>query len=374
MIDFRYHLVSLISVFLALAVGIALGAGPLKETIGDTLTGQVEQLRVEKEELRTQLDEASAELADSQAAFAASAPDLLEGVLAGRRVAIVQVGEVLPEARDQVAERLGTAGGSVSATVQVTELWDDPEQRSFRQSIAGSLVQWLDPVPPEDAGTGTELAEALVQSLVTAEPTDPGAVSANAVTVMDLLVESGLVTLSEGGVSAPADAVVVLAGPTVSADEAEEAVEATPADEEPAAQELADARLTSAAQIARAAQDRSDGAVVAGGEVTDGGLVQRLREDEDAQGRISTVESVHTLVGQVSVPLALSARIGGTVGHYGPSEGATAPVPERVVLPVLDRTVVDPALTGTGGAEGTGTEGAGTGTEGAGTETGTEQG
>ena len=40
MIDFRYHVVSLISVFLALAVGIALGAGPLKETIGDTLTGQ----------------------------------------------------------------------------------------------------------------------------------------------------------------------------------------------------------------------------------------------------------------------------------------------------------------------------------------------
>ena len=49
MIDFRYHLVSLISVFLALAVGIALGAGPLKETIGDTLTGQVEVLRGERE-------------------------------------------------------------------------------------------------------------------------------------------------------------------------------------------------------------------------------------------------------------------------------------------------------------------------------------
>ena len=47
MIDFRYHIVSLISVFLALAVGIALGAGPLKETIGDTLTGQVEQLRAD---------------------------------------------------------------------------------------------------------------------------------------------------------------------------------------------------------------------------------------------------------------------------------------------------------------------------------------
>ena len=51
-IDFRYHLVSLVSVFLALAVGIVLGAGPLKESIGDTLTGQVEQLRGEKDALR----------------------------------------------------------------------------------------------------------------------------------------------------------------------------------------------------------------------------------------------------------------------------------------------------------------------------------
>ena len=48
MIDFRYHLVSLISVFLALAVGIVLGAGPLRESLGDQLAGQVEQLRTEQ--------------------------------------------------------------------------------------------------------------------------------------------------------------------------------------------------------------------------------------------------------------------------------------------------------------------------------------
>ena len=40
MIDFRYHLVSLISVFLALAVGIVLGAGPLRENLGDQLAGE----------------------------------------------------------------------------------------------------------------------------------------------------------------------------------------------------------------------------------------------------------------------------------------------------------------------------------------------
>ena len=35
-IDFRYHLVSIVSIFLALAVGIVLGAGPLKEDLGNT--------------------------------------------------------------------------------------------------------------------------------------------------------------------------------------------------------------------------------------------------------------------------------------------------------------------------------------------------
>jgi hypothetical protein len=38
MIDFRYHLVSLVSVFIALAVGIVLGAGPLKDPISEGLS------------------------------------------------------------------------------------------------------------------------------------------------------------------------------------------------------------------------------------------------------------------------------------------------------------------------------------------------
>ena len=51
MIDFRYHLVSIISVFLALAVGIVLGAGPLQANLGDQLSDQVAALRTEKQAL-----------------------------------------------------------------------------------------------------------------------------------------------------------------------------------------------------------------------------------------------------------------------------------------------------------------------------------
>ena len=57
MIDFRYHLVSLAAVLIALSIGIVLGAGPLNDNIGSTLSGEVTKLRKEKEALRQQANE-----------------------------------------------------------------------------------------------------------------------------------------------------------------------------------------------------------------------------------------------------------------------------------------------------------------------------
>ncbi|WP_149205460.1 copper transporter [Actinotalea subterranea] len=341
MIDFRYHLVSLISVFLALAVGIALGAGPLKETIGDTLTGQVDQLRTEKEQLRADLDAATADLDRTEAAMDAVAPSVLDGVLAERRIAVIELADVGPDVLEQVVARLEQSGASVTATVQVTDAWTDPDRLSFRQGLSGTLVEMLDPAPADDAGTGTELAEALVQGLTTPVPTDPDALGENAGIVLELLAgDAGLIEI-EGEVTVPADAVVVLAGPTVSVEEVEaetSAQESLEPEDAAAAEDLLEAQLGAAVQIVTAAQERSEGVVVAGGELTEPSLIARLRAGEATLSRISTVEAVNTVVGQVSVPLALGARIGGTVGHYGPSPDATAVMPRRVELPPIVRT------------------------------------
>lgn len=344
MIDFRYHLVSLISVFLALAVGIALGAGPLEESIGSTLTGQVDQLRTERADLRSQLDTTQADLNRSEAALDDVAGDLLVDVLGQRRVAVVQVADVEPEVRDAVIARLAQAGASVSATVQVTEAWTDPSQLAFRQSLAGRLVEYLDPQPADDAGTGTELAEALAQGLTGARPEDPDAVSESAAVVLDLLREGGLVTY-DGEITAPADAVVVLAGPVVSAVEAQEEQAAQETAEPEVVEEqdqLLEAALGAAQQISTAVQVRSAGAVVAGGDLVDPSLVQRLRADDATVGLVSTVESVQRVSGQVAVPLALAARIAGTVGHYGTGDSATDRMPPRVVLPPVVRVPETP--------------------------------
>ncbi|MCL3861974.1 copper transporter [Actinotalea sp. K2] len=357
MIDFRYHLVSLISVFLALAVGIALGAGPLKETIGDTLTGQVEQLREERSDMRAQLDQAGVTIAHHDAALEDLAPSLLDGVLTERRVAIIQIDEVTSEALEAVTERLAQAGATVSATVQVTDAWTDPAQRSYRQSLAGSVIDYLDPQPAADAGTGTELAEALVQGLTAGRPEDPDAITEEASISLELLQEAGLIVTEE--VTSPADAVVVLVGPTTAAPPAEVEGDTQTPEAAEAEDEQALALIGAARQIVVASQDRTEGAVLAGGEVVDPDLISAIRGDESFAGRLSTVDSVHTLLGQLAVPLALGARIDGTVGHFGVGGGITAAMPPRVVLEPLVRAPepVDPAVEGEGqeGPDGTGT-------------------
>ncbi len=363
MIDFRYHVVSLISVFLALAVGIALGAGPLKESIGDTLTGQVDQLRSEKDALRIELDAATADLADQRAALAAAAPDLVGGVLPGRRIAVIQVGTVDPSIVDGVTAQLAAAGATVSAQVTVTDQWTDPARASFRASLAGTLVGYLDPAPAADSGTGVELAEALVQALTVSSPTDVDALGENAGVLLDLLGGDAALVTIEGTVTSPADAVVVLAGPldlatatdagaqetaTESPDPTATVPSPTSSPDEQAVQEEVDA----ASQIAQAAQARSSGVVVAGGATSDPSVLLALRSDADLASQFSTVDSVDGLAGQMAVPMALSARLIGTIGQYGVGDLATSAMPRRVVLQDIVRVPVGADATPAPPAEG----------------------
>jgi hypothetical protein len=327
-IDFRYHIVSLISVFLALAVGIALGAGPLKETIGDTLTGQVEQLRAEKDTLRTQLDESSGDLADTTAYVDAAAPQLLAGALTDRRIAVVALGAVDDERSKALDERLAQAGATVTAHVTLTDSWTDPDVASYRQALVGNILTLLDPVPDESEGAQTDLSYALVEGLTGADPASPDALTLDASSMLEVLSggDSPLVTLQDP-VETPADAIVVLAPP-----EAEDTGDASPtaaAD----SQELLDARLG----VLGAAQKLTEGAVLADGPLVDGSLTKAILADDELASTLTTVSESADVPGQVSVPLALAARIGGVNGHYGFGDGLTV-MPEPVTLAPVDRT------------------------------------
>ncbi len=324
MIDFRYHLVSLIAVFLALALGIVLGAGPLNETLGNQLTGQVEELREDRDRLRTELEVSEQETQYRDEFIDEVAPATLGSRLEGRAVAVV----VLPAANeDDVADvrlRLEQAGAVVTGQVQVTEAWTDPDSAAFRSSFAGQILGYLDPAPADGSDAGVILGAALGQALTRGDV--DGAPSTDAETLLELLVSADdpLVEVVDEPEQV-ANATVVVAPRTE-----ETGPEETP---EPADVETREQRLAEEVALARGLAASGEGTVVAGSAATDLDLVSVIREDGAAVDTVPTTDSVSEVTGRLSVPMALAAAISGEVGHYGVGSGATAAVPPAVYLP-----------------------------------------
>jgi hypothetical protein len=93
MLNFRYHALSLVAVFLSLAIGLLLGVA-----IGDKgLVSSAEQdvrasLRGDVREAQGQRDDARAQLQQRQQFEAEAYPALVNGRLAGRRIALIELG------------------------------------------------------------------------------------------------------------------------------------------------------------------------------------------------------------------------------------------------------------------------------------------
>lgn len=326
MIDFRYHIVSLISVFLALAIGIVLGAGPLKDAIGDQLTGQVEALRTGKEELRVALTEAEANLGHRDAFLEGVSADLLAGTLPGRRVALIELDEPQDDVVDALTTQLAAAGASVTARVQLDESWTNDSKATFRQSLASSLTSYLDPEPAEQS-TEADLATALIQSLTSIEPGDENSPSAAAADIRSLLAASDLVTFDDVE-ALPADMIVFVSNPPE-----------INGDEENA--ESVDLRATTVhlqTLLAQAAAGQAEASVVVSVAEDVNDLLQQVTATGELSASISTVARGHELPGQLNVPLALAARAIGTVGQYGDQENSTGSVPAITRLGAVDRT------------------------------------
>lgn len=343
MIDFRYHLVSLISVFLALAVGIILGAGPLQGAIGDQLTDQVEALRTERNGLREELDEAQSRLSEQERFAAAAGEALVAESLTGTNVAVVDVDGVGDGVEQEVLDQLENAGATVVAHETLTESWTAADEATLRATVANGqrepLLADLPTVLTEESGTSELLGAALALSLTAADESDTGALGERATELQQLLVRVGLVE-EQAAPSAPADVVLLLSS-GVTQEEVAGAETATE-DVEPAETGVA-ALATTAGVVA----DVTGAVVVAGPTTATGDLVSTVRAEEGLAERVSTVSGTDQETGRLVVALALAAQAAGHVGQYGFEDGASVlppivePTPEEV--PDAGTTVDQPS-------------------------------
>ncbi|MFI6426663.1 copper transporter [Promicromonospora sp. NPDC050880] len=314
MIDFRYHLVSLISVFLALAVGIILGAGPLQGAIGETLTEQVDALRAERTDLRTELDSTQTALDGDERFIEAVGTQIVPGSLEGDRVAVVQLADVSEDTQEGVLAQLETAGASVVSTTVLTDAWTDTADESSRETVADGLRANLGDDAPEDDDAGTTLGTALALALTGSEGGGPGR-SAQATDLEAQLERFGFVEPGDDQTEA-AQAVLLLVG---AAGQPQETADGATEEAEPAPDTWT--------AVTRAVQQVSGAAVLAGPTEDPGDVVQAVREDEEIAAEVTTVSGIGRLTGRITVPLAIAARLDGTVGQYGLEEDATAVLP-----------------------------------------------
>ena len=314
MIDFRYHLVSIASIFLALAVGIVLGAGPLKEDIGNALTEQTSALRAEKSQLRTELDAEKRGPAARDTFSAAVAPAIVKDRLTGKIVAVVVAPGADGDLVKNTAASLVTAGAKVGSTITLTDAWADPAKRTFRNTLANQLAELVK--APLAANSADQLAATVLARAIlggtdqSTERVDPAASAA-----LDGLVAGDLVKVSPDQI-VPSSGVVFLGGPVKGS-----------------TQQDTDARLATYVQLVRALDAAGSGIVVATvSNTTDAtlsaDLVAAVRKDSEAVRVASTVDDADLPMGEATLVLALAQRYAGGLGQYGLAADATAIAPD----------------------------------------------
>ncbi|GAB2700014.1 copper transporter [Thalassiella azotivora] len=318
MIDFRYHLVSLVSVFMALAIGVVLGAGPLRDAIGDQLSNQVEGLLEDKTALQQAVANRDARIAERDAFISAVAPQLVSGQLGGRSVVLVTLPGVQDQDVEQVSAQLDAAGASVSGRVALGGSWFDPGRGEERADVADAQGALLPQPPADDAEAEEVLADVLAHLVVTTDLLRAGQADEEARAGLEALASEDLVSVEGAPWSRASVALVVAPGPA----------------DLPEADDTAwqDAEEAAVRTLVTALDEAGGGTVLAGplSSAGENGLVAAVR-GSDAASVVSTVDTLDAPTGRVAAVLALREQLAGGVGHYGAGEGATAPLPEEVL-------------------------------------------
>ena len=302
MIPLRQHVASLVAVFLALAVGIALGGGLLaRDDDGDndapTSTTTSTSTPAAAQEIHS-------EFADAFAGEGATR--LYADGLKGHAAAILALPGTETAQVKALQAQIVSAGGAISGTFTVGDPMVDPAQKTLVDNTSAELTTQLgDPRIEPTAPTYERMGQLLGLAMATTQSSSVRADLA-AVSIRGTLGDAQLLTSPADVRNAPLVLIVLPPG-----------AQGAPAS-------LA-TRTVVAGLVAGIAHNAA-GVVVVGDEdsAADGELAA-IRESELA-GSISTVDGLETTIGQVTTVLAMEAVIAGTTGSYGAS-GSDGVVP-----------------------------------------------
>ncbi|GAA3605294.1 copper transporter [Nonomuraea rosea] len=310
MIDFRYHLVSIVAIFLALAVGIVLGTTLLQDPAIDLAKRTSDELTNTNNGLRSDLDTLRGREAGNDAFIAAATPEMLAGTLTGQRVLLVETPGSSTAVREAAQQVLTESGAEISGRVTLTEKLLDPKGTG----VIDGLVSQLKPANmafPTTATAWDRTAALLAAALVTNDPAQAGTPNPATTDVVSTFETGGL--LSTEGEPVKRATLAVMFAP-----------------EKPYEGESADIQAGALVSIAGGLDATGSGAVLAGAAVpaaVPGDPISAVRDDSDIAKRVSTVDTADMPMGRAVIVYSLREQLGGRAGQYGIGKGAASPMP-----------------------------------------------
>src|SRR6478735_1472364 len=308
MISLRSHAISLAAVFLALAIGVALGSGLLSNTV---LSG----LRDDKHELQNQIDTLTDEknalnekISAAEEFDAQMASRILRDSLAGKSVVVFRTPDATDDDVDGLARLVGEAGGTVTGTVALTPEFVNANSAEKLLSVVNSpIVPAGSQLSTGSVDQGSQAGDLLgIALLLNKDPKVAPVDEAQRDTVLAALRDTGFVTYGTERIGA-ADTAVVVTGGALGDDAGNQGA--------------------TVARFAAAMAPHGWGAVIGGrdGSASSTAAVAVVRSDKSLSSAVSTVDDIGAESGRITTVLALQNLINGRgTGQYGVGQGAAS--------------------------------------------------
>lgn len=309
MIDFRYHLVSIVAIFLALTLGLVVGSTTLRSSVAAGLKDQAGRLNKEAQALRVKERQQEQLASYNNQVVGGLAPQTVEGRLKGQSVVFLEAPGADDQMRSKLVDMVKTAGATVSGFVTLQDRYLDQSQ----VTTLNELVERLKTATqfPAEADPYDKAANELASVLVTKQANKTGQEDPNGGQVLAGFKGLNLLNFS-GKPATRATLAVVIAPFAASGDK------------------NADADNKALTSIASWLKQYGNGVLVAGNAdaAANGGMIKAIRDDDKL--KLSTVDTADIPSGQVTGVLALQNEVAGKYGDYGIGAGVDGPLPSPV--------------------------------------------
>ncbi|HWG27808.1 copper transporter [Actinospica sp.] len=348
MIDFRYHVVSIVAIFLALTVGLVIGASILSKGVADSLRSDLSQRNDQIKSQQNQINELKTQIDQQDKYITDTANQLVSGRLSGLCVALVEIAGANSDAYSSVRSMAQKqSGATICSETMINASLSSASASSATVQSLSALVAEHAPRGQKLTGTPAQQAVELIgealttyqtpgATAATANPTATASASAKATSTATAPAGSGA-TSSTGGTMTAGEALgtlddfqsagfITLVTQPVPGEQASLAYVQAPT--------AANADGDNQTYITLAESLRKDGAgTVVGGSADSsdkGGLVYAIINDDTATREISTVDNTDVTMGQVASVFCLEAESqadNGAAGHYGTGANNDGPLP-----------------------------------------------